>query len=416
MNCDAAKGRVSMGQLSERFAALTPAQRELLARKLEGQTARAQRPTSSPDAPEGEEGPLAPHATGQFSLFFFSDDGSTDSADKYRLLFEAAKYADERGFAAVWTPERHFQDFGGLYPNPSVLGAALAAVTRRIQVRAGSVALPLHNPIRVAEEWSVVDNISGGRVGVSFASGWHPEDFVLSPPSYAERRELMFRGIETIRRLWSGEGLKFPGVDGRETEVKILPKPVQPKLPVWVTSSGSRETWIRAGAIGANVLAGLKGEPEQDLAEKIALYRGSLAEHGHDPRSGCVTVTLHTYVAEDDAAARERVRGPLTTYLRTFIAQGEHLTAAELGLDRDKVTGDDMDALATFAFERFLNSSSLIGGPEGCGRMVRRLLSVGVDEIACLIDFGLEPGTVMEGLERLAALKARFGERAAPPS
>src|SRR6185369_2335392 len=91
----------------------------------------------------------------KFSLLFFSDDGSKETDDKYRLLFEAAKYADEHGFAAIWIPERHFQDFGGLYPNPATLAAALAMVTRRIQLRAGSVALPLHNPIRVAEEWSV---------------------------------------------------------------------------------------------------------------------------------------------------------------------------------------------------------------------------------------------------------------------
>src|SRR5207245_1058393 len=58
-----------------------------------------------------------------FSLFFFSDDGSTSSPDKYHLLLECAKFADRCGFSAVWTPERHFQDFGGLYPNPSVLAA-----------------------------------------------------------------------------------------------------------------------------------------------------------------------------------------------------------------------------------------------------------------------------------------------------
>ena len=352
----------------------------------------------------------------QFSLLFFSDDGSKDSDDKYRLLFEAAKYADEHGFAAVWTPERHFQDFGGLYPNPSVLGAALAMVTRRIQLRAGSVALPLHNPIRVAEEWSVVDNLSKGRVAVSFASGWHPEDFVLSPGSYAERREIMFRGIETIQQLWSGQTVRTPDVDGTETEIKILPKPVQRQLPIWITSSGSRDTWARAGAIGANILSGMKGDPEQDLAEKIQLYRESLAQHGHDPRGGCVTVMLHTYIADDEHAARRIVEQPLTSYLRTFISQGEHLQAETAGVDGKKISSNDMDTLAAFAFERFFNSGSLIGTPEKCERLIRRLLAVGVDEIACLIDFGLDVRTVMEGLKNLTTLKARFETAAASVS
>src|SRR4029453_9228783 len=114
---------------------------------------------------------------------YFADDAEADK-DKYRLLLDGARFADAHGFAAVWTPERHFHAFGGLYPNPSVTRAALAAVTERIEIRAGSVVLPLHHPLRVAEEWAVVDNLSNGRVGLAFASGWHADDFVLRPESY----------------------------------------------------------------------------------------------------------------------------------------------------------------------------------------------------------------------------------------
>src|SRR6185295_17743730 len=103
-------------------------------------------------------------------------------------LMEGAKFADRNGFAAVWTPERHFHAFGGLYPNPSVTSAAIAAITQRVKIRAGSVVLPLHHPLRVAEEWAVVDNLSNGRVGLAFASGWHSIDFVLAPQNYADRK------------------------------------------------------------------------------------------------------------------------------------------------------------------------------------------------------------------------------------
>ena len=129
---------------------------------------------------------------------------SAFDGDKYRLLFEGARYADAHGFSAVWVPERHFHEFGGLSPNPSVLCAALARETHRIQLRAGSVVLPLHHPIRVAEEWAVVDNISGGRVGVAFASGWNPADFALAPQNFGNHRDVMFAGIEQIQDLWRG--------------------------------------------------------------------------------------------------------------------------------------------------------------------------------------------------------------------
>src|SRR5207248_8926905 len=117
------------------------------------------------------------------SLFYFADDSAADG-DRYRLLLEGARFADANNFTAVWTPERHFHPFGGLYPNPSVTSAAIAAVTERVKIRAGSVVAPLHHPLRIAEEWSVVDNLSHGRAGVSFASGWHASDFALKPDSY----------------------------------------------------------------------------------------------------------------------------------------------------------------------------------------------------------------------------------------
>src|ERR1051326_1874241 len=185
-----------------------------------------------------------------FSLFYFASDQGQDPGNRYKLLLEGAKFADQHGFDAVWTPERHFHAFGGLYPNPSVTSAAVAAVTQRIQIRAGSVVLPLQNPVRVAEEWSMVDNLSRGRVGVSFASGWQIHDFVLAPHNYAARKDVMLREIDTVRRLWRGETLSLPGVDGNPVPVRILPRPIQPELPIWITATGNPETRSEERRVG----------------------------------------------------------------------------------------------------------------------------------------------------------------------
>jgi hypothetical protein len=203
-----------------------------------------------------------------FSLFYFANDQGQDPGNRYKLLLEGAKFADQNGFDAVWTPERHFHAFGGLYPNPSVTSAAAAAVTQRIQIRAGSVVLPLQNPVRVAEEWSVVDNLSQGRVGVSFASGWQVNDFVLAPQNYAGRKDVMLRELETVRRLWRGETVSLPGVDGKQVPVKIMPRPIQPELPIWLTATGNAETCRKAGQLGANLLTHLVGQKIEDLARK----------------------------------------------------------------------------------------------------------------------------------------------------
>jgi natural product biosynthesis luciferase-like monooxygenase protein len=362
----------------------------------------AERPSQPPAARDlrPQAAPPAPGRPLAFSLFFFSADGSAGGADRYRLLLDAARFADDHGFAAVWTPERHFVDFGGLYPNPSLLAAALATVTRRVQLRAGSVVLPLHHPVRVAEEWAVVDNLSGGRAAISCASGWHPADFALRAGTWDERKEVMFADLETVRRLWRGETLRLTGGDGAPYEVRSLPRPVQPELPVWVTSAGSTETWQRAGAVGANLLAQIGGQPLQDLARKVELYRAARAAAGHDPAAGIVSLMAHTFVGDDSAEVRRKVRGPLTGYLRTHMKQRDNYLQVP-GIHRR-----DEEALLELAFEHYLSSASLIGTPESCRTMLGRLAAVGVDEVACLVDFGLPASEVMAGLERLAELVA----------
>ena len=119
----------------------------------------------------------------------------------------------------VWVPERHFANFGDPFPNPSIAAAAIAAVTRNVPIRSGSVVLPLHDPIRVAEEWSMVDNISGGRVELSIASGWHPNDFVFAPQNYAKRYEVMKEGIDALCRFWRGEGIERTNGVGKPVTV-----------------------------------------------------------------------------------------------------------------------------------------------------------------------------------------------------
>nr|QEO74623.1 condensation domain-containing protein [uncultured bacterium] len=349
-----------------------------------------------------------------FSLFYFASDDGAGGADKYHLLVEGAKFADRHGFAAVWTPERHFHDFGGLYPNPSVTSAALATVTERIELRAGSVVLPLHNPVRVAEEWSVVDNLSRGRTAIAFASGWHADDFVFAPDSYETRKEVMREGIECVRRLWRGEAISVRGGAGRDVEVRVFPRPVQPELPVWITAAGSAETFRMAGEIGANVLTHLLGQSFEEVAEKIAVYRRARQEHGHDAQAGRVALMLHTFVGRDQEAVRAKVFAPFCNYLRSSFGLWRGL-ARSMGQDVDAAdfTEDDTRRLLERAFDRYFETSGLFGTPAACLRLVSRLKAIGVNEVACLIDFGIEPEAVMSSLRHLDLVRRRSHAHAA---
>ncbi|KXU32649.1 hypothetical protein A0J57_08855 [Sphingobium sp. 22B] len=364
-----------------------------------------------------------------FSLFYFASDEASSGSDKYRLLLEGARFADTHGFAALWTPERHFHAFGGLYPNPAVTGAALAAITSRVQIRGGSVVLPLHHPARVAEEWSVVDNISNGRVGIAFASGWQPNDFLLRPEAYADRNAGLLRDMETVRALWRGETRRFDGPVG-PAEVRTLPRPVQPELPCWITSAGSIETFAAAGRAGASILTHLLGQSIDELAGKIATYRQARRNAGHEGE-GQVALMLHSFVGPDAAAIRSIVREPLIAYLRTatslvkqyawsFPAFKRRPGMAETvsDIEFDSLSAEETDMLLEHAFDRYFESSGLFGTPEQCIAMVDRLRAIGVDEIASLIDFGVDGEQVLAHLphlDRLRRLAVEADEPAGEP-
>ena len=300
-------------------------------------------------------------------------------------------------------------DFGGLYPNPAVLGAALAMVTQNVEIRAGSVVVPLHHPIRLVEEWSVVDNLAGGRVALSLASGWHPHDFVLASVAYDKRKEYLFETVQTIRDLWSGKRVRFQAAEGDEYQLRTLPRPIREDLPIWISIAGNPETWIRAGEIGANVLTGLSAQPLKELGNRIRDYHQALEKHGHDTSGKTITVMLHTFVGESNERIKSLVRQPIQEYLKTFLQQKEALIGTHSNFEVYNIGTKDKQDLLEITFDRYFERTALFGTAEKCSRLVDQLCQIGVNEIACLVDFGLSANTVLSGLNHLNDLKQRYG-------
>jgi natural product biosynthesis luciferase-like monooxygenase protein len=277
--------------------------------------------------------------------------------------------------------------------------------------------LPLHDPIRVAEEWALVDQLSRGRVGVAFASGWQPNDFVLAPENYVRRKELMFEQIERVRALWRGERVSATNPKGDDVALRTYPRPVQAELPIWITAAGSSDTFRRAGSIGANVLTHMLGQSVRDLAERIGAYRAARTAAGLDPASGRVTVMVHTFLGESTDAVRELVRQPMKDYLRSSASlvggYADAWTAYKRGAGAQvgaaamsELSPEELDELYEFAFERYFESAGLFGSVEKAAELVEALRGAGVDEIACLIDFGVAAETVIEHLPWIDQLRS----------
>lgn len=368
-----------MSDLSERLAALNPEQRRALSA---GMRRSATVVHEAPETPDGA-------SRVRHSLYFFASARSMRPDAYYRFVLEASARADRAGLHAVWLPERHFVDFGGFTPNPAVLAGAVAGGTERLHIRAGSVAAPLHHPVRISEDWSMVDQLSGGRAGISFASGWHPDDFVLATTEYTARRDTTLRTIEQVRAHWRGERVSHATTAGGDVEVRTYPAPVQKELPVWLTAAGSPATFEAAGRAGYGIMTGLLGQPLSALRDGIAHYRRAWREAGH-AGSGDVVVMVHSHIS-DRPDLESFLRPAMHGYLRDFRSQ----TGASEA---------DSETLLESAYLNFLDGPSLLGSSAKARSVLARIADAGADEVGHLVDFGLPADDILAALPELFAL------------
>ncbi|WP_328336107.1 MupA/Atu3671 family FMN-dependent luciferase-like monooxygenase [Streptomyces violaceus] len=367
--------------------------------------------TAPRTAPAKEVVPRTP----DFSVYFFGDypqDTSAPRQGQYELLMDVARFADRHGFHSLWMPERHFHSFGGLFPNPAVLAAALSRETERIRLNAGSVVLPLHDPIRVAEEWSMVDNLSGGRVGIGVASGWSANDFVFFPDRFGRHKELMYEQLEEVRKFWRGDAVRRAGGDG-EAEVRLFPRPVQDAPTMYTAVVGNPASYELAARHDLGIVTNLMTQTVEQLRDNIALYRRTRASHGLGPDAGRVAVLLHTYLAEDHDTARTEAYEPLSRYMRASLSVFSGVTNS-LGhsIDLADLSEDDLDAVFRRAYGRYCDQRALIGTVDSVRPVVDAVTAAGADEIVALVDFGVAQDALRGGLPRLDALRRHYREPA----
>jgi len=305
-------------------------------------------------------------------------------------MSEIVRYADHNRYYGVWLPERHFHPFGGLFPQPSIYASYMASQTKNVRFQIGSVVLPLHSPVLVAEEWSMVDQLSNGRVEVSFASGWNLRDFVVTTNEYIRRKEIMWEGIDQIRNLW----------ESTDANVEIFPKPYQTEIPVYITSATSDETSFMAGKRGCHLLTHFHINSYEKLENRIRSYREGLRQGGYDVEGKEIALMLHTYVGLNQEEVEKRASTPFLEYQNSFLSLADNVIHYQSERERS-IAGKVM-------FRKYSPDYSLMGTQERCMNVLRKLKGIGVTQIAALIDFGIDDGNLFQGLERLTELKQTF--------
>jgi natural product biosynthesis luciferase-like monooxygenase protein len=231
---------------------------------------------------------------------------------------ELMQAAEELGFDSIWPAEHHFTEYG-FCASPALSLAAVARTTRRIRLGTGVVVLPFNHPLRVAEDYAMLDLLSGGRVELGIGRGYQPVEFSGFGVDPSHSRELFDEGLEIIRQAWTQERVNFEGKHYRFQDVEVRPKPLQkPHPPMWMAAL-SEETYLKAGRLGLNLLCSpVFGGSLIDARARIEGYRSELVENGHDPSRHEVGALVMVYVGKTQEEARKEFAGPVVWYFRTF--------------------------------------------------------------------------------------------------
>jgi alkanesulfonate monooxygenase SsuD/methylene tetrahydromethanopterin reductase-like flavin-dependent oxidoreductase (luciferase family) len=248
----------------------------------------------------------------EFGYFTLSDNNyanNSRSANQFVADITAeALYADELGMHSAWIGEHHFNSLGVL-SCPDLVLSYIAARTKNIRLAPAVTVLPLHHPIRVAEQWATLDLLSNGRVDFAAGRGYDSREYDPFGVSFADNQGIFEEGMEVVRKLWAAEGrIAHHGKHYRFENVRITPKPVQQPLPAYIGSFSKPSIELAArlgcGLIVAPFAAAISYGGLKQVAE---LYHESCARYGTKPqRLMCSYFTHFADTAAEESAQRAR--------------------------------------------------------------------------------------------------------------
>jgi alkanesulfonate monooxygenase SsuD/methylene tetrahydromethanopterin reductase-like flavin-dependent oxidoreductase (luciferase family) len=328
-----------------------------------------------------------------FGYFTLSDNHYSNNARTPNRfvadILDEALYAEEIGMHSVWVGEHHFSTLG-VNSSPEVLLTYVAARTRRVRLAPAVTVLPLHHPIRVAEQWATLDMLSGGRVDFASGRGYDRREYAPFGADFENNAAIFAEGLEIVQRLWASDApIAFHGKHYRFEDVWVTPRPVQRPIPSYVASFSrpSIELAARLG-LGLVVAAGAASAVHGSLARTAEIYREACAEAGGRPRRLITSYFIHFADTPDqDRAARERQ----LRYHRECTASalpGDAGTAPE----NYRYFVPIVEKYLTMKPEDFGDSAVLIGPPAKIVEVLKeKVESAGFDEAILYFNLGLKP-------------------------
>lgn len=292
--------------------------------------------------------------------------------NRYDEVLALAESCERGRLSALWVAEHHFQP-GGICPSPPVLLAAAAQRTKKLRLGVLVSVLPFHNPIEVAEQYAMLDQLLGGRLNFGAGSGYIPIEFEGFGVDPTTKRERFDRGLETILSAWRGDALPVAGGSGASVRLNV--RPVQrPHPPLWIAVQ-RREALPFVARRGTSV-ALVPYATVRDLAELMEEVE-EFRSHLPPGVSATVSAALHLYAGPRPELARQAFQRYLDSRLAT-----------QSSFYEDKVRRDPHQASAASIEE---SGFALFGSAHEVVEKLGAYKNAGVDEVLGIFDFGALP-------------------------
>src|SRR5215475_10867511 len=299
-----------------------------------------------------------------------------------------ALYAEELRMHSVWIGEHHFSSLGVL-SCPDLVLAYIAARTRHVRLAPAVTVLPLHHPIRVAEQWSTLDLLSGGRVDFAAGRGYDRREYLPLNASFEDNQTIFEEGMEVVRRLWAADApISHRGRHYAFEDVSITPQPVQRPLPAYVASFSRPSIELAArlgcGLIVAPFAAALNYGGLQQVHD---LYHETCAKHGTTPqRLMCSYFTHFAGDAAEERAARARqIRYYQECVIPAF--PGDPATAPP----SYRYFIAMVERLQNVRPEDLTENSVLLGSAQRITEILKKVQAAGIEEVILYFNVGLKP-------------------------
>jgi len=303
-------------------------------------------------------------------------------------ILDEAVYAEQVGLHSAWIGEHHFSTLGVL-SCPDLVLANVAARTKRIRLAPAVTVLPLHHPIRVAEQWATLDLISGGRVDFAAGRGYDRREYLPFNVSFDDNQALFEEGMELVRQLWSNEGpVSHHGNYYQLDKVCITPQPIQRPIPAYVASF-SKPSIELAGKLGCGlIVAPFAASMTLGGLERVAqLYKESCARYGQANGRLMCSYFLHfaDNKAEEDSARLRQIRYYNECAIPSLPGDPQNAPPSY------RYFVDMVARLKRLQPEDLTENSVLLGSPAQIIATLKKVEAAGFDEVILYFNVGLKP-------------------------